>query len=152
MDVSNIETTHTSDFIELDDKRIVNQFIDAREKIWDRNNFIESYEDRVGEQTNSCKFDLPKIETGVTKECFHVKSEDFSFNVERKISVQELSIKHEPSEEVKLTMMELEKLKLKQIHLKEIIQQWYMNLLMEITGMKSQLLKIPWKSRKLKKM
>ncbi|KAL3271180.1 hypothetical protein HHI36_021677 [Cryptolaemus montrouzieri] len=106
MDFSYTETSVTtpkSECTELEDKSFVNQFIDAKGKIWERNNFIESYEENSEEQTNnSYKFVMPKVESGQTEESLLVKTEtglkDF-FDGERKISDQEFHIKSEPCED-----------------------------------------------------
>ncbi|KAL3271191.1 hypothetical protein HHI36_021687 [Cryptolaemus montrouzieri] len=106
MDFSNIETTHTSQFIKQEDNSFVNQFIDVKEKTWERNNFINSYEGSIREGTNMPnKLEFLKIEPGQTEENFSVISEtsceDFD-DMEKKISNQEVEIKYEVCEDLKI--------------------------------------------------
>ncbi|KAL3271190.1 hypothetical protein HHI36_021686 [Cryptolaemus montrouzieri] len=106
MDVSYIETAQTSNFIKLEDKSFVHQFIDAKGKIWERNNFKETFEETICGQTNdSYKLNLAKIESQQTEEYFSVGSETVSkefIDVERKIFDQEVVIKCEPIEDVEI--------------------------------------------------
>ncbi|KAL3271195.1 hypothetical protein HHI36_021691 [Cryptolaemus montrouzieri] len=97
MDFSYMETGESSELNEIDDKSFINQFIDADRKIWERNNFIESYDLSNSKQTHNLdKFHLPKIEPGQTEECCSVKRES---DEERKILDQEVFMKYECGED-----------------------------------------------------
>ncbi|KAL3271194.1 hypothetical protein HHI36_021690 [Cryptolaemus montrouzieri] len=98
MDFSYMETAESSELNEIDDKSFINQFIDADRKIWERNNFIESYDLSNSKQTHNLdKFHLPKIEPGQTEECCSVKRES---DEERKILDQEVFMKYECGEDI----------------------------------------------------
>ncbi|KAL3271199.1 hypothetical protein HHI36_021695 [Cryptolaemus montrouzieri] len=97
MNFSYKETAESSELNEIDDKSFINQFIAADGKIWERNNFIDSYDLSNSKQThNSYKFYLPKIELGQTEECCSVKRES---DEERKILDREIFMKYEFGED-----------------------------------------------------
>ncbi|KAL3271185.1 hypothetical protein HHI36_021681 [Cryptolaemus montrouzieri] len=105
MDFSYIEATQTSELTEPEDKSFVNEFIDAKGKIWERNNFLDTYDVNNSGRTNTAfKFDLPKFESGPTEECLSVKREIDSkqfIDKEIKISDEEVFIKYEHYVDVK---------------------------------------------------